>query len=329
MPLTLAGAMALTGGLNTGGGLLGTYMTNKTNKELVEKTNQHQIQLQNQSFQHNVDMWNKQNQYNTPAAQMERMKTAGLNPMLMYGQGDTGNAQNAPKHQAANLQAPQVNYDFQTPMSAIGNGIMNAVQVGKINAENDLIRAQEEFVRERAKSESVKRGWTLLQTQIGKIEKSYKSQILMAQLQNYNADVQKKLIALNFQRSNEIADLARKIQHNYKLSLETQQLGVSLLYDIRNFELRLKAAKLSNDKIAQDIEIGKLNKVYKQYQNKFARYGLGIGNSGEIVTPMKWALYAGNELTDPSKSKAGKTKFRKDWEKMHENKTSFTWPWKK
>lgn len=32
-------------------------------------------------------MWNAQNAYNTPAAQMERLKEAGLNPMLVYGHG--------------------------------------------------------------------------------------------------------------------------------------------------------------------------------------------------------------------------------------------------
>lgn len=33
------------------------------------------------------DMWNAQNAYNTPAAQMQRLKDAGLNPMLVYNSG--------------------------------------------------------------------------------------------------------------------------------------------------------------------------------------------------------------------------------------------------
>ena len=39
-----------------------------------------------------LDMWNRNNEYNTPLAQMQRLKDAGLNPNLMYGQGTTGNA---------------------------------------------------------------------------------------------------------------------------------------------------------------------------------------------------------------------------------------------
>lgn len=45
---------------------------------------------------HELDMWNLQNQYNTPSAQMQRFKDAGLNPMLIYQQGSPGNASSAP-----------------------------------------------------------------------------------------------------------------------------------------------------------------------------------------------------------------------------------------
>lgn len=40
----------------------------------------------------NLEMWNRQNEYNTPAAQMQRFKDAGLSPHLIYGRGESGNA---------------------------------------------------------------------------------------------------------------------------------------------------------------------------------------------------------------------------------------------
>lgn len=42
--------------------------------------------------QNTLEMWNLMNEYNTPSAQMTRFKEAGLNPMLIYGQGTPGNA---------------------------------------------------------------------------------------------------------------------------------------------------------------------------------------------------------------------------------------------
>lgn len=44
-------------------------------------------EVMNQQNQMQWDMWNAQNAYNTPAAQMQRLKAAGLNPMLVYGSG--------------------------------------------------------------------------------------------------------------------------------------------------------------------------------------------------------------------------------------------------
>lgn len=54
-----------------------------------------------------LEAWQRETEYNHPAAQMERLKAAGLNPHLMYGQGTTGNTSasvpNTPKAQPNNL----------------------------------------------------------------------------------------------------------------------------------------------------------------------------------------------------------------------------------
>lgn len=63
------------------GGLLGNEQTNDSSKEVARE---------NREF--SLDMWNRNNEYNTPLAQMQRLKDAGLNPNLMYGQGTTGNS---------------------------------------------------------------------------------------------------------------------------------------------------------------------------------------------------------------------------------------------
>lgn len=63
------------------GGLLGNKQSNDSSKEVARE---------NREF--SLDMWNRNNEYNTPLAQMQRLKDAGLNPNLMYGQGTTGNS---------------------------------------------------------------------------------------------------------------------------------------------------------------------------------------------------------------------------------------------
>lgn len=76
-------------------------------------------------FCNNVDLWNMQNAYNTPAAQMARLRQAGLNPYILNGNSDAGNSSavtppdmktpdavgypSAPLD--ANFQAPQLQMD--------------------------------------------------------------------------------------------------------------------------------------------------------------------------------------------------------------------------
>lgn len=45
---------------------------------------------------HALADWQRNNEYNSPAAQMQRLKEAGLNPNLMYGKGTTGTSSSTP-----------------------------------------------------------------------------------------------------------------------------------------------------------------------------------------------------------------------------------------
>ena len=64
------------------------------------------------------DMWNRQNAYNTPLQQMKRLKEAGLNPALMYGQGNVGNAEKALPYQQPQIE----NVGAGVPQASIFEG---------------------------------------------------------------------------------------------------------------------------------------------------------------------------------------------------------------
>ena len=46
-----------------------------------------QKKLLEYQYQKNIEQWNRQNEYNSPSAQMDRLRSAGLNPNLVYGNG--------------------------------------------------------------------------------------------------------------------------------------------------------------------------------------------------------------------------------------------------
>lgn len=89
-------------------------------------------QLAQYNFDRNLEMWNMQNEYNTPKAQMDRFKDAGLNPNLIYGQGSPGNASNMPQY---SQEAVDVKYD-----KAFESAVKSA-QIAKLKADTDLTRA--------------------------------------------------------------------------------------------------------------------------------------------------------------------------------------------
>lgn len=90
-----------------------------------------------------VDMWNMQNAYNTPSAQMQRLRDAGLNPNLAYGQVSDSKAA-----QVATPSAPTMGR-VQMPRLAEYQQVVN------LQEQNALIRAQKDEVEQRALSSAL------------------------------------------------------------------------------------------------------------------------------------------------------------------------------
>lgn len=100
-----------------GSGLTSIINTNKTIKA--------QRKLAEYSYSKDLEMWNKANEYNSPTAQMERLKNAGLNPHLVYGNGSvTGNTTTqTPKYQQ---YSPE--YKYEAPQIAGALAVLGAYQ---------------------------------------------------------------------------------------------------------------------------------------------------------------------------------------------------------
>lgn len=88
------------------GNILGQRAQNRHNLQTQREQNTANMELSKYQFDRQKEMYNEANLYNSPASQMERFKTAGLNPNLIYGQGSSGNAPNQlPQYRAPEFQA--------------------------------------------------------------------------------------------------------------------------------------------------------------------------------------------------------------------------------
>jgi len=144
------GSIPIVGGIVNG--LFNNYsigQQNKANMELAKYQFDLNQQQAAQANQYNIDQWNRENAYNTPANQMSRFKDAGLNPALIYGQGDAGNAGPVPHAEMAQYQRPNVeaqHLDLQLPimqtLSQYQDVKMKGAQIDNIRAQGDNIRQQ-------------------------------------------------------------------------------------------------------------------------------------------------------------------------------------------
>lgn len=142
----------IAGGASLLGSALGfgsQKSTNKANMELARYQNEWQTQENEKAYQRNLNMWNLQNEYNSPTQQMARLRSAGLNPNLVYGSGVTGNsAGSTPQYQPADIKRAEL-----SPYRGWNQGLTDAVsnflafrsnraQVENMEAQNALIRQQ-------------------------------------------------------------------------------------------------------------------------------------------------------------------------------------------
>lgn len=137
MGLTLAGATALSAGLNFLGGLGTNQMNADFNAAEAQKNRDFQKEMYEKQYQDNLNFWKMQNEYNLPSAQLARLREAGLNPLLAYGDRSlSGNiAQQAPE----SAQAPhgaQASVNMRNPVDMANLALLEA-QVKNINADTE------------------------------------------------------------------------------------------------------------------------------------------------------------------------------------------------
>lgn len=124
------------------------------NRALAEQQNNLNVEQWQRERQAALEDWNRENAYNSPAAQMERYKAAGLNPNLIYGQSNTAGSMaspsiagsmtsGAPATPAVGVSPhPVIPKNLDSMFSQIGEGLlripMYKEQVRGVKLDNDL-----------------------------------------------------------------------------------------------------------------------------------------------------------------------------------------------
>lgn len=218
--------------------LASSIIASRSSKKQAERTANANMELAKYQAGVNEAFIDKQNVYNTPANQMSRFGEAGLNPNLIYGQGNAGN-----QAQPARYEAPRVDYHF------------NPLQIPEV-----LSPFQDYRMRE-AQIDSVKAQTESTRTEIGNK--------LLARLLT---QVQTSKKEFDLQQSKVLAPYQADIKHGEAQAAYTKLMQEFARLDGMKLENALKSEQVKQAPIR--TEIMETERLFNQYRNQWMKMGV-------------------------------------------------------
>lgn len=135
--LTNAQLGLIGSGVSSAGGLVGGLLSYYAQREENKKNRAFAQQQAQQARDWQIQQWNMENAYNSPSAQMQRFRDAGLNPNLIYG--ELGNGLNtAPSVPQGDVPSARIS-PFGNPVD-----VSPMVQTRLMDAQIEALKAKTE-----------------------------------------------------------------------------------------------------------------------------------------------------------------------------------------
>ena len=217
-------------------------LQNSFAREMFEATNR-----QNKKF------WHMKNQYNSPEAQMERFKEAGLNPNLIYGRGSDGAA--SPVTASAPATPKRDMPDFQAVSAMQMPNLGQYADLSVRMAQKDAIEAQTALTNQRAATEAVNTAIRTNERQYSGLYHQYRMSKMSGDAGKANADAAMK------------SELAK---YSGDLALEA-----------------MKKTQLSNAQIAANINLTSERVIGQKIKNDYEGMGLNINTPATVKMAYK------------------------------------------
>lgn len=173
--LIAAGASVVSSGTNA-------YAQGRMNR----KTRQYNKEMYERQRQDALSDWAVQNEYNSPRAQMQRYREAGLNPALIYGQSNESGVIRSSDAQSWNPRAPQIDLG-----EAAKTGLAAYMDVQLKQASLDNLRAQQTVILEEAALKRAQTASTLQGTSKGEFDLGLATELRSTSLEAAQANLNK------------------------------------------------------------------------------------------------------------------------------------------
>lgn len=211
-------------------------------REENQKTRDYNLNLAKQQNQWNIDQWNRENEYNTPLNQMNRYKSAGLNPDLVYGQQ---NLSAASPEMTSGEGATPMDYSPVANGPTIGEAASIAANARLTNAQAKLAESQADKVDSETVGQTINNEWLpkLLKGQTEINEADVKQKLADAGLKGKQIEVAVEQIKVMQQSVKEsqkkIEDLQSQMENH-----TFQQVQSILEYNLRKDKQRYEISEI-------------------------------------------------------------------------------------
>lgn len=218
-----------------------------------------------------LENWNRQNQYNSPLAQMERFREAGLNPNLIYGQTNTGGsiATGSPgtPGRPANWRPDPVKFDLQ-------NGILAYLNAREQQARTDNMLAQREVLQQEVALKGAQIGSLVGQTAKTKFELDVASELKGTSVDAAKANLRKTQIEsslmVNRDTREELMNASNLQEAGVRMAkMAGETLTGEMQRKLMEMEIELKQMGLQwNDPLLLRVIGGEIKKWFKYEDNR-------------------------------------------------------------
>lgn len=210
----------------------------------------------------NERMWHMENAYNTPEAQMARLKQAGLNPNLVYGQGSVGNAAGSVNsYQKPDIETPDLNPLGQM-LQYVGVEAKQA-QADNMRQQTETLKSQQALNEVKALTETANASSASTKAYIDKRTRGQKMNLIQRTLEKLSAE--KTLL-----------DQRVHVGHQ---TLDSQVKAIKNDASVKGFSAELH--KLHVDMRKQGIEPG--DKIYfRLIQALASKFGINLDSLKEV-----------------------------------------------
>jgi len=254
-----------------------TLGTNYLNMKFSEK-------MYNRQRADAIEFWNMQNAYNSPEQQMSRFKAAGLNPHLIYGQGNSGNAAPIPTPDTMPVNFREPRFEGGSRPD-VANALLLAADLRIKGAQADNLEEQNEVIRQ----DALLRRW---QAERAGFDLDFEKSLV-----DVSADARREgLRKLKTEIDVMIDRNAREAALNSSNIQEAAQRMITMIEQRKSLPYERERVRADTDRIRQNIELMRKDGILRDLEISLRQQGVNPND------PL-WARIVGMFLSDVGEGK--------------------------